>query len=415
MAILHCDSRGWFPRYYDNLTAALERRGHEVMLFSPRNRVNKGSTLAHKVLWGTRINFHVHFLLFKLTGWQDCFSHFSTWLLIRKLKRWQPELVHIHIISNYIVHLPMLLRYLSRSGIAVAWTFHDLRMLTGLCRTEGRDICTRWHEGCGNCPRLSDNFSPLRDGTRGVWQLRTRALCSTENLHIIAPSRWMGRMVSESALKGLPLSVIPNGQDLERFAQPRTDIRQRLGIAEAGIMVLGVASYLTDDKGLSDFIQMRRLLDERYTIVLVGQLDNATALPRGIIHLPTVTDSATLISLYQGADVLVNPTYADNFPTTHVEALAAGTPVVTYEVGGAAEAIDSNSGMAVEKGNVQALVRAVREVTGHPEHYNKEACRLRAQRFSLTCFEEYATLFEEMAWGQSSSKISATSAGELKR
>ena len=384
VAVIHSDSRGWFPRYYDNLVRALEKRGHEVTLLLPRNRANKRSMLAHKQLWGTRINFHLHFLLFKLTGWQDCFSHFSTWLLIRRLKRLRPQLVHLHIVSNYILHLPMLLRYLSRSGIAVAWTFHDLRMLTGLCCVEAVDKCKRWHEGCGHCPYLSDNFHPLADSTHGVWRLRQRALASASNLHIIAPSEWMGRMVRLSALRKLPLTVIYNGQDLARFANHGADMREELGIG-AGVLV---GEMSKESKG---------------------------TLPHGIIHLSTVTDDDKLIALYQSADVLVNPTYADNFPTTHVEALASGTPVVTYEVGGAAEAIDEHSGVVVKKGDVQALVMAVREVTSHPDHYSSEACRQQAELFSLNLFDDYVTLFEKMAGVQSSSNISATSAGELKR
>ncbi|MBQ2553956.1 MAG: glycosyltransferase [Prevotella sp.] len=417
VAVIHSDSRGWFPRYYDNLVRALEKRGHEVTLLLPRNRANKRSVLAHKQLWGTRINFHLHFLLFKLTGWQDCFSHFSTWLLIRRLKRLRPQLVHLHIVSNYILHLPMLLRYLSRSGIAVAWTFHDLRMLTGLCCVEAVDKCKRWHEGCGHCPYLSDNFHPLADSTHGVWRLRQRALASASNLHIIAPSEWMGRMVRLSALRKLPLTVIYNGQDLARFANHGADMREELGIGAGEVMVLGVASYLTEAKGLSDFIQMRRMLGNSYRIVLVGEMSKESkgTLPHGIIHLSTVTDDDKLIALYQSADVLVNPTYADNFPTTHVEALASGTPVVTYEVGGAAEAIDEHCGVVVKKGDVQALVMAVREVTSHPDHYSSEACRQQAELFSLNLFDDYVTLFEKMAGVQSSSNISATSAGELKR
>ena len=65
------------------------------------------------------------------------------------------------------------------------------------------------------------------------------------------------------------------------------------------------------------------------------------------------TDSTQqLAQYYTAADVFVNPTYEDTFPTTNLEALACGTPVVTYRTGGSPEAIDEHTGIVVAKGDI---------------------------------------------------------------
>src|SRR5690606_17211681 len=114
-------------------------------------------------------------------------------------------------------------------------------------------------------------------------------------------------------------------------------------------------------KGLNDFLTLREILPDNYDIVLVGLKDNINR-PRGIKIIPRTEDVHQLAKLYSTADIFINPTYQDNFPTTNLEALACGTPVITYNTGGSPEAIDDETGIVVKKGDIAGLASAIKEI-----------------------------------------------------
>ena len=116
---------------------------------------------------------------------------------------------------------------------------------------------------------------------------------------------------------------------------------------------MGVASIWDRRKGLDDFISLSNKLSGTYQIILIGLTKKQIAqLPKNIIGIERTESIEELAEYYSLAKVFVNPTYQDNFPTTNIEALACGTPVVTYNTGGSPEAIDKETGIVVEKGNV---------------------------------------------------------------
>jgi len=54
-----------------------------------------------------------------------------------------------------------------------------------------------------------------------------------------------------------------------------------------------------------------------------------------------------LAELYATSDVFFNPTREDTYPTVNMEALACGTPVVTFDVGGSPEIVSPKTGIIV--------------------------------------------------------------------
>lgn len=119
-------------------------------------------------------------------------------------------------------------------------------------------------------------------------------------------------------------------------------------------------------------------------------------LPKGIIGIERTHNVEELVDLYSSSNVLVNTTYADNFPTVNLEALACGTPVITYRTGGSPEAVDEKTGFVVEQGDVNALAEAIRKMKEHP--LSSEACRKRAEEHfdKDKCFEKYIELYESL-------------------
>lgn len=127
-------------------------------------------------------------------------------------------------------------------------------------------------------------------------------------------------------------------------------------------------------------------------IVLVGvELHDMPYDSKKIIAIPYISDRDYLADLYNEADVFVNLTLADTFPTVNMEAICCGTPVVTYDVGGSAEIIDEMTGVAVPVGDTQRLLSAIKEVK---EKEFRKCSEIGKIRFSKEkCYDAYKKLY----------------------
>jgi glycosyltransferase involved in cell wall biosynthesis len=94
----------------------------------------------------------------------------------------------------------------------------------------------------------------------------------------------------------------------------------------------------------------------------------------------------------------VNPTYIDNFPTTNIEALACGTPVITYDTGGSPEAVDETTGFVVEQGDLEGVVQSLHTISEKNRESYREPCRKRAVEYynKEDRFQDYVELYERM-------------------
>lgn len=397
IAVLHSASLGFFPRFYQDLCSSADRVGDEIMCFSPNSGQNRRRTLKRQVLWGYRWNWFVHSNIYRVTGIQDYWSPISTLDLIRKLSAYNPDVVHMHIVNQCDTCMPLLIDYLNNNNIPVVWTMHDCRAFTGRCAYFDEIGCEKWKTGCGNCPEKT-LYSPTKiDASALQWRLRKNLLNKIKNLTIVTPSQWLANLVKQSFLNEKSLIVINNGIDTSEFSLPvDRNIIALENIKEK--IVLGVASVWEQRKGLDSMIWLSQHLPEGYQLVLVGGMsaDQQSRVPANIISLPRTNSKEELIAIYQRADVFVNPTLADNFPTVNIEALGAGLPVITFKTGGSAECLDETCGIAVEKGNNESLLKAVLEVCSNPDRYTKEKCIKRSQSFSLMQFDKYIELYHKL-------------------
>jgi len=121
-------------------------------------------------------------------------------------------------------------------------------------------------------------------------------------------------------------------------------------------------------------------------------------LPANIIGFSRTENVDELAAFYSVADVFVNPTYVDTFPTTNLEALACGTPVVTYNTGGSPESLDQETGMVIEKGDIAGLSEAVKLILDHGKNSYTEKCIARAQTLynKEECYLRYLDLYKNL-------------------
>ena len=178
-----------------------------------------------------------------------------------------------------------------------------------------------------------------------------------DNMTIVTPSKWLSKMTTRSFFKGANVKVVNNGIDLDVFCPTKSSFREEYGLENKKI-VLGVASAWGKGKGLLDFFKLAEVLDEGYKIVLVGLTkEQLSEIPQNIIGITRTNDTKELAAIYTTADIFVNLTYNDNYPTVNLEAQACGTPVITYRTGGSVESVPDDC--VIEQGNVRALAEKI--------------------------------------------------------
>lgn len=340
-----------------------------------------------------------HVLYTRVADRHGLHSRRATVRLIRELERVSPDVIHLHNIHGYYLDYRQLFRYLRETRRFVVWTLHDCWPFTGHCCYFDAADCHRWVTGCGQCPLLHTYPTSLFvDRSAANWAEKRELFTGLSHMQIVTPSHWLATQVAASYLRHHPCETIHNGVDLEVF-RPRTNECCGSQLAfERQHLVLAVASDWGPRKGLDQVVALRQLLPrETFDIAVVGVTKKqAVGLPAGIAAILRTESVDQLASLYSRATVFVNPTLADNFPTTNVEALACGTPVVTYETGGSPEAIDAGTGAVVGKGDVSGAAREILRLAALDRDAIRLRCRDRAVKHFCreTQFRRYVTLYE---------------------
>ncbi len=335
-------------------------------------------------------------------------SRMATKRFISEIERIQPDVINLHNVHGYYLNVEILFEYLAKTDIPVVWTLHDCWPFTGHCAHYMRFNCDLWKSGCHHCPNSKGYPKSLLFDRSATNYARKRELFNKpKNITFVAVCNWMADNVKASFLGGYPVVTIYNGVNVEIFRpmfegiENLNGLKAKLGLNKDTKVILGVASVWTKYKGLDDFIRLRSLLNNDYAIVLVGLNEKQIqSLPVGIIGIRRTESVDQLAELYSLADVFVNPTYVDNFPTTNIEALACGTPVVTYRTGGSPEAIDEFTGMVIGQGNVEQLRAAVEHFAMNKARYSM-ACRKRAVKLfnKQDRFEDYVNIFNRVVGG----------------
>lgn len=318
----------------------------------------------------------------------------ATQKIIKELDGIKPDIVHLHNIHGHDCDLETLFTYFKKKKKKLIWTFHDCWAFTGYCPHFVMDNCTKWRNGCFECVQKS-KYSLFYDRSKELYEKKKR-LFEGLDLTIVTPSQWLADMVKQSFLKGYAVEVINNGIDLEVFSPAESDFRQRHGIEDKKI-VLGVSFGWNESKGLDVFVKLASTLPDDYRIVLIGtDAKTDKSLPSGIISVHRTQNQNELAGIYSVADVFVNPTREDTYPTVNMEAIACGTPVVSFKTGGSPEILDETCGSVVDCGDIDTLEKEIIRIC-EEKPYTKEACIKKAKEFDKNeRFKEYLELYERV-------------------
>ena len=318
--------------------------------------------------------------------------------LIKEIEAINPDIIHLHCIHGYYLNYKLLFEYLATLSIPVVWTFHDCWSITGHCSHFDAIDCDKWQNECYDCPIKDEYPASMIDASRRNFRLKKKLFTSINNMTIVAVSHWLAGIVEMSYMSKYPVRVINNGVDVEVF-QPRTsELRKKHGL-ENKFVLIGVASVWDASKGFYDFIKLSSSLPEDCCILLIGLTKKQIeTLPDNIIGIERTENQIQLAEYYSMADVFVNPTYNDSFPTVNMEALACGTPVATYKTGGSPEIISTETGIVVEKGDVAGIKLAIETIKNNTKSHYSAVCRQRAvEHYNKDDrFEEYIKLYDSL-------------------
>lgn len=321
---------------------------------------------------GSKSDRIIHGLQTRLFDNHGLASISSTKNFIKEIQGLNPDIIHLHNIHGYFINYKILFQFLKEFGKPVVWTLHDCWPITGHCAFFLFSRCQRWKTGCHDCPELrSYPKSLFLDRSERNYRCKKDALTGVPNLTLVPVSDWLKSQLEQSFLSEYPIKTIHNGIDLNVFS-----FDNRIDKCEK--MILGVASVWDKRKGLDEFVKLRHLLPEDYNIFLIGlSKKQIGSLPEGLNAIERTDNVKQLVEFYSKSTVFVNPTLEDTFPTTNLEALACGTPVVTYKTGGSPEAIDKETGIVVDYMDIDSLARSIRYIC-EENPFSAECCRRRA-------------------------------------
>lgn len=365
---------------------------HEAVVAYGRGSVpERYQSISRK--FGSNLNSYWHCIDTRLTDRHGFASKHATKVFLKWADAYDPDILWLHNIHGYYINIEMLFAWIkSRPQMKVKWTLHDCWAFTGHCSYFTLVNCERWKTHCSHCIQKREYpASYVVDNCEQNFDRKKEAFTRVKDMTLITPSQWLADLVKQSFLKEYPVEVHYNTIDTNVFKPTPSDFRERYGLQDKKI-VLGVANVWHERKGLSDFLQLAKMLDDSYVIVLVGltqkeinnlpknvkeftrtnMQDKTTSIEvvrtrGGVAIKPSVenlyaaitgeifsnqgknscqmlllsrTNSVKeLAEIYTAADVFCNPTYEDNYPTTNLEAQACGTWVITYDVGGSKETL----------------------------------------------------------------------------
>lgn len=393
---INCSGSGSTGGIMRGIAAQVQQHGYECrMLCAP---LKPGESRTEGVIHlGNPVECAVQRKLNKFSGRYGTGFPLASRQLVQELERFSPDIIQLHNLHHQFFDLSALFDYLKKNRIPTVWTLHDCWALTGHCAHYMMNGCERWRTGCGDCPDLQHYPAIYRDTTAQLFAQKTALYANMENLFLVAPSDWTKAQIESSFLRDRPVTVIKNGIDLQAFVPRQSEFRKHFGLEQAFI-VLGVSAFWTREKGLDIFLQLAKELPLPFRVVLVGEIDQKTKslLPQ-ILFIPPTRNAVALAEIYSAADVFFNPTREEVLGLVNVEALACGTPIITFPTGGAPECIDESSGICLSTPTTQAAREVIHRMERGELSFKTENCIQRAHQFDKRkCMAEYQYLYDSI-------------------
>lgn len=340
----------------------------------------------------------LHAGLARLTGLNGYFSPISTKRLLDFIDKFAPDVVHLHELHAYFVNLKPLLTYLKKKKIKVVWTFHCEYMYTGKCGHAYE--CEGWRYGCGKCPEIREYPKSLFfDFTKKMFNDK-KALLSDWNFTIVTPSQWLAERVRKSFLKDKQIEVIHNGIETNNvfFKRSRDEInalKKRYDLVDKKIVLAVAPDIMRESKGGRTVVDIsKRFNGENVHFVLVGAESDMRVGDCATTVKKTANQNELAI-WYSAADVFLICSRRENFPTTCLEAMCCGTPVVGIDEGGTKETVPAPYGIFCTAGDMDGLEKALRSYIEEEKKADEISALGRSIYDRKVMYKSYLRLYKE--------------------
>ena len=379
-------------RICTDFATELEKEGHEVRIAYGRGKVpDQFKKYAFRI--DTTREILAHGLKARLWDGDGFGSKTATEKFIKWIQEYDPDIIHLHNLHGYYVNIELLFGFLKIYKKKIVWTLHDLWAFTGHSPICDLVSGKRWETGCYKCPLKNSYPKTYVDRSKSNWIKKKKLITAVREIEVITPSNWLACFVKKSYMGKFNVNVIHNGIDIQEFRPLKNDFREVYELKDK-FVVLGVANVWNDMKGFPDFVKLAELLDDKYAIVLVGVTEKQKHhLPKNIIGIGKTESIKELAGIYSSADVFLNLTYCDNYPTVNLEAIACGTPVITYNTGGSSESVGRGSGVTVTKGKLQEVIAEIKNLKKQSYRMNNLTGERREEFSKETALKNYCLLY----------------------
>ena len=294
------------------------------------------------------------------------------------LQKLDYDVLHLHWINQRFIKLHDLPK-----DKPIVWTLHDTWPFCGVCHYF--IDCERYKIHCSDCPMLHSGKE--KDLAYHIFEEKLHAYKDL-NLYIVTPSHWLGESAKQSALLGrFPMTVIPNCLETDVY-RPLSDqeideclfmaiehnpalhiVKRAAGEKAAKPLILyGAMNAATDRrKGFASLLFALQTLDMQgfeANLVVFGASESDLPMHFKNISVQLVgfiSDTDTLVTLYNLADVMVVPSLTENLSCAIMESLSCATPVCCFNIGGNGDMVEHqvNGYLAREK-DAEDLAHGIR-------------------------------------------------------
>lgn len=301
------------------------------------------------------------------------------------------DIVHYHLVHNYLLSIPDF-PMMTQAKPSV-WTWHDPWAVTGHCVHPLE--CKGWQTDCKPCPHPEEYFPMRTDCANTIWGLKRQAYQKMD-VDIVVASDFMLDFAKNSPLGQIFPRVhkIPFGVQVEMFGtKSRQEARARFSIPDSHF-VIAFRCETNPYKGTKYIYKMLERLDgnENATLLCVGfgSIPHKIAKKFHIVELGWQDDPQLLAEFYSACDVFLMPSIAEAFGLMAIEAMASSRPVVCFE-GTALPSVTfaPECGIAVPKGDVDALLSTVRRLRDCPEEVRRRGKLGREKVEQNYLFQDY--------------------------
>lgn len=381
-----------------DLYEMLTGQGHECVIAYARGEAPEN---IRTIKIGNKWDVYYHGIMTRITDRHAMYSVRATKKLVEDIRRYEPDLIHLHNLHGYYLDIRTLFAFLKEYDRPVVWTLHDCWTYTGHCSHYTNVGCYRWKSQCEHCPQKKEYpASMLLDNSYQNYRIKKELFTSIRKMHLVTPSVWLKGEVEQSFFKGIPCTAVPNGLELETYylkqGNEQEKLKETYGLSGKKV-VLGVANVWTKQKGYEDFIELSGHLPEEYQVVMVGLNEKQLKeLPETIAGYPRTVGLSELADFYRMADVYFNGSCQETMGMTTGEAICCGTPAIVYNATAVPESVHEGCGIVLEPGDVKGVAEAVQQICNEPTPWY-EGCKKDRIRFDKAIFlDAYDRIYKEM-------------------